>query len=52
MDGEVSLLGSFCELLGNRAQCHEESNVNTTCIAENFANDLMDVGDTVLVKMW
>ncbi len=52
MDGEVGLLGSFSLLVGDRAQHHEESNVNTTGIVENCADNLLDLGDTVFVKMW
>ena len=52
VDGEVCLFGSLCLFVGNSAQCHEESNVNATCIVENHTNNLLDSGDTVLVKTW
>ena len=52
MDGEVCLFGSRCLFVGNSAQCHEESNVNATCIVESCADKLLDSDDTVLVKTW
>lgn len=52
VDREVGLWGSLCLFMGNSSQCHYESNVDAMCIVENLTDDLLDSGDTLLVKTW